>query len=151
MSGPAPVHVLWRGQTHPHLLSTKSRRLSVREGLLTGATIQPSPSTIQPSPSTTQPIQSVRVTWKGSQLLLPVLSDSGADASFMCPTLVHCLGIPTMSLNDPVHPCALTGTPLDEVRLVTAPVKLLMSGNHHEELAFLVMRSPRTTLVLGQP
>ena len=81
--------------------------------------------------------------WKGSQLLVPVLIDSGAVASFMCPTLVSRLGIPTMSLNDPVCPCALTGAPLDEVRLVTAPVKLLMSGDHHEELAFLVMRSRR--------
>ena len=69
----------------------------------------------------------------------------------MCPTLIRHLGITTTSLNDPVHPCALTGAPLDEVRLVTTPVKLLMSGNHHEELAFLVMRSPRTPLVLGRP
>ena len=120
----------------------RGRRPSVREGVLTGATIQP-------SPSATQPIQSVHVTWKGSQLLVPVLIDSGADASFMCPTLVRRLGIPTTSLSDPVHPCVLTGVPLDEVRLVTAPIKLLMSGNHHEELVFLVLRSPCTPLVLG--
>ena len=87
---------------------------SVREGVLTGATIQP-------SPSTTQPIQSVRVTWKRSLLLVPVLIDSGADASFMCPTLVRHLGIPTTSLNDPVRPCALAGAPLDEVVDVWQP------------------------------
>ena len=52
------------------------------------------------------------------------------------------------------HPCILvrsTGASLPEILRVTKPVKIRISGNHQEEMVFLVMRSPRFPLVLGKP
>ena len=63
----------------------------------------------------------------------------------------RCLGIPTVLLAKPLRPCALTGIQLEEVHLAMTPVKILISGNHQEELVLLVMRSPRVPLVLGRP
>ena len=59
--------------------------------------------------------------------------------------------IPTVPLTEPLHPCAITGIPLEEVRRATVPIKILISGNHQEEMVFLVMSSPRVPLVLGKP
>ena len=115
------------------------------EGILTGVTSQS-------SPAASQPALSARVSWKGTQLLqVPVLLNSGSDASFICPTLIRRLGIPTVALTTPLCPCALTGVPLDEVHLATPLVKVLISGNHQEEMKLLVLKSPRMPLVLGRP
>ena len=54
-------------------------------------------------------------------------------------------------LVQPLHPCALTGVPLEEVHRATTPVKILISGNHQEEMVLLVMRFPHVPLVLGRP
>ena len=53
-------------------------------------------------------------------------------------------------LAKPLHPCTLIGVPL-EVHRATTPVKILISGNHQEEIVPLVMRSPHVPLVLGRP
>ena len=97
------------------------------EGILTGITNHS-------SPSASQPAITARVTWEGSQLQVPVLLDSWSDANFICPTLVRRLGIPTVPLARPLRPCALTGAQLEEVHRDTTPVKILVSGNHQEEM-----------------
>ena len=130
-----------------HLLSTcsfKGQRPSVSEGILTGVTNYS-------SPSASHPALSARISWDGTQPQVPVLLDSGSDGSFICPTLVKCLGIPTVPLARPVRPCAFTGIPLEEVHRATTPVKILILGNHQEEMVLLVMRSPHMPLVLGRP
>ena len=103
------------------------------------------------SHSASQPAITARVSWEGAEVQVPVLLDSGSDASFICPTLVRRMGIPRVPLARPLHPCALTGIPLEEVHRATTPVKVLISGNHQEEMVFLVMSSPRVPLVLGRP
>ena len=61
------------------------------------------------------------------------------------------MGIATVPLASPMRPCALTGASLKEVQRVTKPVKISISGNHQEEMVFLVLQSPRFPLVLGKP
>ena len=56
-----------------------------------------------------------------------------------------------MPLARPLRPCTLTDVPLEEVHPATTPVKILISGNHQEEMVLLVMRSSRMPLVLGRP
>ena len=86
-----------------------------------------------------------------SQVQVPVLLDSGADARFICPTLVRRMEIPTVPLTEPLRPCAITGIPLEEVHRATVPIKIIMSENYQEEMVFLVISSPRVPLVLGRP
>ena len=118
--------VLWGSWTHPLYVSGKRPRPSVSEGA------------------------SARVSWGGTQLQVPVLLDSGSDANFICPTLFRCLGIPTVPLTSPMRPCAITGVQLEEVQRATVPIKVLISGNHQEEIVLLVMSSLRVPLVLGR-
>ena len=61
------------------------------------------------------------------------------------------LGITTVPLTTPMCPCTLTGAPLEEVQRATKPVKVSISGNHQEEMVFLVLQSPCFPLVLGKP
>ena len=114
------------------------------EGILTGVTESSAPTASNPGIS-------ARISWKGTQLQVPALLDSGSDANFICPTLVRRLGISTVPLASPVRPCAITGAQLEEVRRTTVPVQVLVSGNHQEEIVLLVMSSPRVPLVLGRP
>ena len=97
------------------------------------------------------PSVSEGISWEETQVQVPVLLDSGSDASFICPNLVRRMCIPTVPLAVPLRPCALTGIPLEEVRRATTPVKVLISGNHQEEMVFHVISSPRIPLVLGRP
>ena len=103
-------------------MSVKRQRPSVSEGILTGATFEPHPPTSQSSLS-----------------------------ACICPSLVKRMGISTVPLASPMRPCALTGASLSEVQRVTQPVKISISGNHQEEMVFLVLQSPRFPLVLGKP
>ena len=105
------------------------------EGILTGVT----------DSSASNPGVSARISWGGTQLQVPVLLDSGSDANFLCPTLVRRLGIPTVPLASPMRPFAITGVQLEEVRRATVPIKVLVSGNHQEEIVL------RASLVLGRP
>ena len=125
-------------------MSVKRQRPSVSEGILTGVTFEPHPPTSQSSLSS-------RITWQGTQLQVPVLLDSGADASFICPSLVKRMGISTVPLASPMRPCALKRASMTEVQRFTQPVKMSISGNHQEEMVFLVLQSPRFPLVLGKP
>ena len=138
-----PLPLLRRPRTFNCQMSGKRQCPSVSKGILTGATFEPHPPTSQSS-------LSARITWRGTQLQVPVLLDSGADASFICPSLVKKMEIATVPLASPMRPCALTGASLPEVMRVTEPVKISISGNHQEEMVFLVMRSPRFPLVLGK-
>ena len=54
-------------------------------------------------------------------------------------------------LASPMCPCAITGVQLEEVRRATVPIKVLISGNHQDEIVLLVMSSPCVPLVLGRP
>ncbi len=79
------------------------------------------------------------------------LVDSGAEGNFIDATLVARWGIPTTPLKKELIARALNGTILTQVTHVTSPVSLTVSGNHCEEIAFYLLESPSTPIVLGHP
>ena len=61
------------------------------------------------------------------------------------------LGIETELLDSPITAKALNGRLLARVERRTVPVRLVLSGNHHESLSLHVIDSPFTPVVLGYP
>ena len=131
------------GLGHIISLSGKSQCSSVNQGVLTGATQKSTPSTNRSTFPSILSCEEVR-------LSVPVLLDSGADISFVCPSLVRCLGLTTSPLQQSLHTNALTGAPLAEVDTMTAPVRMQISGNHQEELVLYGMKSPKVPVVLSR-
>ncbi len=79
------------------------------------------------------------------------LVDSGAEDNFIDATLVARWGIPITPLKKKLIARALNGTILTQVTHITSPVSLTVSGNHCEEIAFYLLESPSTPIVLGHP
>jgi len=82
---------------------------------------------------------------------LATFIDSDADDSFIDEDLVRQLGIQQVPLPCPVPVNALDGHLLGTVTHQTTPVRMLLSGNHHETIRFLILRSPQHPLILGHP
>lgn len=82
---------------------------------------------------------------------LNALVDSGADDNFIDSKFVSQYNIPTETLPAPKNVYALDGKLLASVTHRTAPVSLLLSGNHHETISLYIVDSPSTPLVLGLP
>ena len=118
--------------------------LSVNKGVLMGAAF----NSTSPPPYYTLMLA---VSWQGTRIQARVLIDSGADDNFICPTLVHRLGVPTSRLATPLETNVLTGVALAAVDIITAAVHLLVSGNYIERIVFYMMKSPRVPLVLVRP
>ena len=102
-------------------------------------------------PSVSRPLLCATLLWQDQTSPLTILLDSGADESFIDREVVHQLGIDTVPLNSPIETQALDGRPLARVERRTMPVNLLVSGNHHESISFLVISSPLSPVVLGYP
>lgn len=98
-----------------------------------------------------------RITLKGNvvsaQVSLPllVLIDSGSDDNFIDIELVAQSNIPSELLSEPKDVFALNGRLLTLVMHCTAPVSLLLSGNHHETISLFIIPAPTSPLVLGLP
>ncbi len=92
----------------------------------------------------------ITLTWKGQSTELLALIDSGADESLLDSTVVVQLGLTTMCLDQLLGANALDSQLLTWVTTKTAPVDLLLSGNHQEELSFFV-KSPHIPVILGHP
>ncbi len=58
-------------------------------------------------------------------------------------------GIPVSPLAEPISAKTLCGTPLTKITAVTGLVHLTISGNHTEEIRFLLIHSPSAPVVLG--
>lgn len=93
-----------------------------------------------------------------AKLLLPEISQvlstfigSRADANIIDKELAHQLGIGLSPLPCSVPARALDSHLLGTVTHQTIPVRLLMSGNHHETIQFYALLSPRLPLILGYP
>ena len=88
-----------------------------------------------------------------NQVSLPLLSlvDSGADDSFLDSNFACQAKIPLIQLEKPLTANALDGRLLARVTHQTAPVSLILSGNHRELIQFKIISSPQTPLVLGSP
>ena len=87
---------------------------------------------------------------EGSQTLATLI-DSGSDANIMDSNLARQLGVGQIPLPAPVSTNALDGRLLGTVTHLTAPIRMLISGNHHETLQFHILPSPRHPLLLGFP
>ena len=89
--------------------------------------------------------------WTKHTLPVDVLIDSGADDSFIDIGLVREHNLPVYRLNQPKKVLAIGGQPIDSVTHKTQPIKLTLSGNHHEQAELFVISSPLTPIVLGLP
>lgn len=89
----------------------------------------------------------------GPSRALPIraLVDSGADDCFIDPMLANELGCQVEELRDKKRVYDLDGRLLAEVKRITCPLKLKVSGNHIEYRKFYLMRSRSVPLILGLP
>lgn len=65
--------------------------------------------------------------------------------------MVDKLGLVSIPLDPPLKAMALDGRLLDCITAVTEPVIMRLSGNHQEEVSFLITTSPHAPIVLGHP
>lgn len=84
-------------------------------------------------------------------LPLSALIDSGAEDSFISHQYVQQANIPIEPLQTPLRVTALDGHLLAEITHQTAPVYLVLSGNHCENIQLKVMSATTTPLILGFP
>lgn len=87
------------------------------------------------------------------QLSLPLqaLIDSGAEGYFIDRDLAIQSGLPLEALPEPCTTRALDGHILVQVTQATAPLKLVLSGNHNENISFKLISAPKTPIILGFP
>ncbi len=93
----------------------------------------------------------VRLQWATSHHNCFALLDSGAEGNFLDITLAHQLMVPVIPLIQPISVNALGGQALPSVTHSTGPVSLTTSGNHQEEIHFMIIDSPLAPVVLGHP
>ncbi len=93
----------------------------------------------------------VRLQWATSHHNCFALLDSGAEGNFLDITLAHQLMVPVIPLIQPISVNALGGQVLPSVTHSTGPVSLTTSGNHQEEIHFMIIDSPLAPVVLGHP
>ncbi|KAI2657474.1 Transposon Tf2-9 polyprotein [Labeo rohita] len=79
------------------------------------------------------------------------LVDSGEEGNFLDINLAHSLKIPKVELSQPISVVALNGQPLPSVTHTTVSLRLITSGNHSENIDFLLTDSPSAPVVLGHP
>lgn len=105
---------------------------------------------LQPPPIR-NPLLQIRLLLTNTTHTLAALVDSGAEANIMDAELARQLGIGLHHLSPPVPARALDGHPLGTVTHISAPVTMLLSGNHQESIQFYLLRSPGQPLILGYP
>ncbi len=86
---------------------------------------------------------------KGTIYQVGALINSGAEGDFMDSGLARRLGLPSVALADPILARTFCGTLLTRITHATKFVTLTLSGNHAEEIRFLLIRSPTAPVVLG--
>ncbi|KAL0170658.1 hypothetical protein M9458_035254, partial [Cirrhinus mrigala] len=125
----------------------KSQSPSVGRRLLTGGVAfeKSSSAATLLNYSTTQGV------WNHAFFLCQALIDSGAEGNFLDFNFAHELGIPVNLLTHPVAVSALSSQSLPPVTHTTGPVSLITSGNHTEDIHFLLTDSPLASVVLGHP
>lgn len=105
---------------------------------------------IQPS-TNRKPLLQDHLRLSDSTHILAALVDSGAEANIMDIELAHQLGLESHHLPSPVPAQALDGHLLGTVTGLTAPVSMMLLGNHHEMIQFHLLCSPGQPLILGYP
>lgn len=112
--------------------------------------IRVSSTCLQPPPMR-KPMLQIRLLLTDTIHTLTALIDSGAEANIMDVDLAQQLDIRRHQLSPPVPAQALDGHLLGTVTHISAPVTMLLSGNHHESIQFHLLRSPGQSLILGYP
>lgn len=79
------------------------------------------------------------------------LIDSGAEDNLIDRSLAEQLGCALNLLDQPIPAYALDGKVFAEVTRCTEPISLVISGNHHKSISFLVIPSLQNPLFLGFP
>ncbi len=79
------------------------------------------------------------------------LVDSGAEGNFLDINIAHSLKIPTVALSQSISVVALNGQPLPSITHTTVSLRLITSGNHSENIDFLLTETPSAPVVLGHP
>ncbi|KAL0186362.1 hypothetical protein M9458_018032, partial [Cirrhinus mrigala] len=79
------------------------------------------------------------------------LLDSGAEGNFMDLNFAQQLLIPIIPLSCKISVNALNGQTLPSITHSTGPITMITSGNHKEELTFLLTNSPLVPVVLSHP
>ncbi|KAK2897100.1 hypothetical protein Q8A73_013480 [Channa argus] len=110
-------------------------------GLMSGAVFPDNPQT-RLTVSTTLSYQSV-------SLPLLALVDSGAEHSLLDASLAKQWSLPLIPLDQPLKVRTLDESVVTEISHKAAPLHLLVSGNHQEDMSFFLMHSPDNPLVLG--
>ncbi|KAG5271174.1 hypothetical protein AALO_G00176750 [Alosa alosa] len=82
---------------------------------------------------------------------LAALVDSGAEANIIDTGLARQLGLESHRLSTPVPARALDGHVIGTVTNITAPISMMVSGNHRETIRFHLLSSPGQPLILGYP
>ncbi|KAK2885165.1 hypothetical protein Q8A73_021639 [Channa argus] len=137
---PAEPMELARARLSP---TERQRRLQAGRlgALMSGAVFPDNPQT-RLTVSTTLSYQSV-------SLPLLALVDSGAEHSLLDASLAKQWSLPLIPLDQPLKVRTLDGSVVTEISHKTAPLHLLVSGNHQEDMSFFLMHSPDNPLVLG--
>ncbi|KAJ8272594.1 hypothetical protein GJAV_G00091080 [Gymnothorax javanicus] len=93
----------------------------------------------------------VTLSWGNQSPRTSALVDSGVEGNFLDVEVTASWGVPISPLVRPLTVFGLGGQRLAQILHQTAPVQLLVSGNHRETITFLIIRSPRSPVVLGHP
>ncbi len=86
---------------------------------------------------------------KGTVYQVGALIDSGVESDFMDSGLARRLRLPSVALAYPILARTLCGSLLTRITHATKFVTLTLSGNHAEEIRFLLIHSPTAPVVLG--
>ena len=98
-----------------------------------------------------RPLCQARLLLSEGSHTLAVFIDSGSDINIIDEELARQLNIQRVPLPHPSPACALNGQLVGTVTHQTTPLRLLLSGNHHETIQFHILKSPRLPFILGFP
>ncbi|KAL7855896.1 hypothetical protein AOLI_G00195000 [Acnodon oligacanthus] len=80
-----------------------------------------------------------------------VFIDSGAEENLMDEDFTLNWGVPLQRLDSPVCDVAVDGWVIAQISHRTSPIHLTVSGNHQEELSFVVIKALKSPIILGHP
>lgn len=92
-----------------------------------------------------------KLIWGRESLPLSLLIDSGTEDSFLDETVARQAGVPLVTLPEPKTILDLNRQLLARFTHRTAPVTLLIFGNHRKEIELFIIPSSSASVILGSP
>ena len=93
----------------------------------------------------------VTLEWPEGKQKTSALIDSGAEESFLETKTAASWGIPLVEVSCPLVANSLNDQKIRQITKATVPVRLLISGNHREEISLLIINTPHSPVILGHP